>query len=113
MAVGSASYAGLVTSLPGGTVDAMPGGNYFGGGPQVRIRRQRAVDRRAGTDGWNERHNRQHDICALFPGFRHWRFMNYDQRDEGTPTISVYNASDVLIESYALSLEHRRRKQYR
>ena len=29
MAVGSASYAGLVTSLPGGTVDAMPGGQLL------------------------------------------------------------------------------------
>jgi hypothetical protein len=124
MALGSASYAGLVTSLPGGTIDAMPADNDGGvNGPIVFdgitwTATGDGVGYFGYTSSWGfggngswtgalgpmAGVNDETDSMTFAPSSPVsgiGGFLNYVPGE--TATIAVYNASNALIESDTLS----------
>jgi hypothetical protein len=125
MALGSVSYASVVFSLPGGTVDAMPADNdIFVDGPVVFDGITWTATGGVGvfgyTSSWAFSSNGDWDgtlgpmagvddntdimtFAPSSPVAGIGGFINYAQPGEGTATIAAYNAADVLIESYSLT----------
>ena len=124
LAVASQASAALVTSLPGGTILAMPVVNYQGTGPQTLAPGvtwssthsnsvfgyvgNYALD---GNGNWNTLpfmglagSSSSMTIAFDTPVSAVGGFINYGAPIYGVPTIAAYDASDMLIESYTLSI---------
>jgi hypothetical protein len=124
MALGSYSYASVVFSLPGGTVDAMPADNDLDvSGPVVFDGITWTATGGKGVFGWTspwgfgsnggwtgalgpmagvDDNTDSMTFAPSSPVAGIGGFINYAP-GEGTATIAAYNAADVLIDSYILT----------